>query len=84
MLKSRMITAVFGCVTTLVLSGCIDQAAYETTPVEVKTSKGIVMCQLYRPKQVIWDEAISVPKGMTIKQGDQVCINEGKRRLKNS
>ncbi len=66
----------------LALAGCIDPADYETTPVKVETPRGVVVCQLYRERQVIWDEAISIPPGMTIAEGDQICINEGLRRIK--
>ena len=82
MLKFSKVTPVLGCMAAMVLSGCVDPADYETTPVQVKSSKGVVTCQLYRHRQVIWDEAISVPPGMSIKEGDQICINEGLRRLK--
>ena len=82
MIKLKRVGPVLGCVAILVLSGCIDPADYETAPVQVKSAKGVVTCQLYKPKQVIWDEAISIPPGMTIAEGDQICINEGLRRLK--
>ena len=73
---------ILGCAALFALAGCIDLANYETTPVKVETAKGTVVCQLYRKRQVLWDEAVSIPPGMTIKEGDQICINEGKRRLK--
>ena len=65
----------------MVLAGCVDPADYETAPVKVETAKGTVVCQLYRKRQVIWDEAISIPPGMTIAEGDRVCVEEGLRRL---
>ena len=74
---------VLGCVAVAVLAGCsVDPVKYETTPVKLSTPKGAVICQLYTPRQVIWDEAISIPPGMTIVEGDQLCKNEGLRRLK--
>ena len=74
-------TLVIACVAVFVLTGCIDRASYETEPVQVKSKKGVVTCQLYTRKRVLWDEAISIPKGMTIAEGDQICQNEGLRRL---
>ena len=82
MTLSSKLALVVGGLSIAVLSGCIDQKKYETEPVSVKTPKGTVVCQLYTHKQVLWDEAISVPAGMSIKEGDRVCIAEGKRRLK--
>ena len=84
MSKMSKTVPMFGCMAVLALSGCVDKARYETTPVQVQTKKGIVTCQLYTERQVLWDEAISVPNGMSIAEGDQVCINEGKRRLNQS
>lgn len=66
------------------LSACIDPVDYESEPVQVKTSKGIVTCQLYRQNTVLWDRAIKAPKGMSIKEADEVCVKEGKRRLGQS
>ena len=63
------------------LSGCIDQQSFATTPVQVETEKGTVICQLYTLDQVLWDEAIAVPAGMSIQEGNRVCISEGNRRL---
>lgn len=82
MSKFSKVTPILGCAAFLVLAGCIDPADYETAPVKLETSKGVVICQLYKPRQVIWDEAISIPPGMTIAEGDQICKNEGLRRLK--
>ncbi len=81
MMKAATAAPVLACAAILALSGCIDQSRYETAPVQVKTPKGTVTCQLYKHNQVLWDEATSVPPGMTIREGDQTCINEGKRRL---
>lgn len=66
------------------LSGCIDLQAYATTPVNVQTDKGTVVCQLYTTQRVLWDEAISAPAGMSIQEANQVCIREGNRRLSES
>ena len=65
----------------LALSGCIDQTRYESTPVQVASAQGTVVCQLYRLDQVLWDEAIAAPAGMSIEVADQICINEGFRIL---
>ena len=83
MLKSHKVTAVFGCFAVVVLSGCaLDHTRYETEPVKLQTAKGVVTCQLYTENQVIWDEAIEVPAGMSIEEGDRICLAEGKRRLR--
>ena len=63
------------------LTGCIDPANYATTPVSVTTETGNVVCQLYRTNNVLWDEAISIPPGMSISTGDSICKN--KRALDN-
>lgn len=70
-------------VAVTVLSGCIDQQNYATTPVEVQTEKGTVVCQLYTEDRVLWDEAISAPPGMTIREANNICVREGHRRLSN-
>ena len=62
------------------LTACIKQSAYETPPVLVTTPQGIVTCQLYTKRQVLWNRAVQIPKGMTIKQGDEICRQEGKRQ----
>lgn len=59
------------------LTGCIDPANYATTPVSVTTETGTVVCQLYRTNNVLWDEAISIPPGMSISTGDAICKNKG-------
>lgn len=61
-------------------TGCIDLADYESTPVQVSTSQGVVTCQLYRPKEVLWDQATDAPRGMSIKTADSICVEEGTRR----
>lgn len=74
---------------TLILSvfavaGCsLSPVDYETTPVQVKTAKGVVTCQLYTPDRVLWDRAIDRPNSMSVQEGDAVCRAEGER-LKNS
>lgn len=70
----------FGTTSVLTLSGCIDIESYETAPVSVSTPQGVVTCQLYTANRVLWDEAIRVPKGMSIKTGDAICRAEGSRR----
>ncbi|WP_299845526.1 hypothetical protein [uncultured Roseovarius sp.] len=83
MSKLSKVTPFLGCAAVLVLAGCsVDPVKYETTPVKLSSPKGPVVCQLYTHRQVIWDEAISIPPGMTIAEGDQICKNEGLRRLK--
>ena len=63
-----------------ICAGCINPADYESTPVQVSTSQGIVTCQLYRPNEVLWDRATDAPRGMSIKTADNICIKEGNRR----
>ncbi|MCK0139052.1 hypothetical protein [Aliiroseovarius sp. F47248L] len=64
----------------VVLSGCV-RASYESTPVEVNTSKGKVTCQLYTPGRVQWDEAIAKPESMSKKEADNICIEQGAKQL---
>ena len=59
------------------LTGCIDPANYAATPVSVTTETGTVVCQLYRTNNVLWDEAIPIPPGMSISTGDAICKNKG-------
>ncbi|TRD22158.1 hypothetical protein FEV53_05390 [Palleronia caenipelagi] len=61
-------------------AGC-TQAQYESEPVAVQTAKGPVTCQLYGHNQVVWDEAILRPDSMTDDEANQVCVQEGQRRL---
>lgn len=63
-----------------VLAACIDKTEFETDPVKVRSSKGIVTCQLYTKRRLDWDEAIAHPESMTIEEANAVCIEEGKRR----
>lgn len=69
-----------GTVAVIALSGCIDLESYKTAPVSVSTPQGVVTCQLYTASRVLWDEAIRVPKGMSINTGDAICRAEGNRR----
>ena len=64
-------------------TGCIDPANYATTPVSVTTETGTVICQLYRTNNVLWDEAISIPPGMSISTGDAICKNKGHSIIKS-
>lgn len=73
-----------GTIVSLALSGCIELESYETAPVLVSTPQGVVACQLYTADQVLWDEAIRIPKGMSINTGDAICRAEGNRRMGRS
>ena len=65
----------------LVLAACApDPLAYETDPVEVQTSQGVVTCQLYTRNIVAWDRAIDRPDTMSVQQADQICKTEGQRQ----
>ena len=73
-----------GLVSAIFLSGCsIDPQSYETTPVKLKTAKGVVTCQLYTKERVLWDRAIDRPDNMTVREADNICRAEGER-LKNA
>ncbi len=66
---------------TVLVSGCsLDPKKYETTPVKVNTSKGVVTCQLYTKKRVLWDRAIDRPNNMGVEEADAVCRAEGERQ----
>lgn len=67
-------------VLAVALAGCVDPRDYESDPVEVPTTRGTVICQLYTQNLVVWDRAITRPEAMTVADADAVCIDEGKRR----
>ena len=63
-----------------ILSGCtIDPRSYESTPVKVKTPKGLVTCQLYTRERVLWDRSIDRPSNMSLEEADSICLAEGQR-----
>lgn len=66
------------------VAGCVPNPKdFETTPVQVQTSKGVVTCQLYRQDRVNWDRAIDFPATkMSVPEADAYCQQEGQRRLK--
>lgn len=65
----------------LAVAGCVaSPVEYETTPVKVETTKGIVTCQLYTKDLVVWDRAIDRPASMSVQEADGVCRAEGDRR----
>ncbi|MEO0341797.1 MAG: hypothetical protein AAF198_00025 [Pseudomonadota bacterium] len=70
------ITLLAGAIT---LTGCVNQEDYETRPVQLQVSSGIITCQLYRLDRVLWDEAISAQTGMSIATADNFCAQEGVR-----
>lgn len=67
-----------------VMAGCVNKTAYESNPVQIKTPKGTVTCQLYTRDRVQWDESIAVPAGMTKAEGDAYCIQEGHRQFRDA
>ncbi|WP_171207471.1 MULTISPECIES: hypothetical protein [unclassified Ruegeria] len=69
----------------VLIAACVPSPSdFETTPVQVSTSKGVVTCQLYRLDRVDWDRAIDFPATkMTVPEADQICRDEG-LRIKNS
>ncbi len=59
------------------LSGCFEPTKYESDPVDVQTSKGIVTCQLYTTQMVIWDRSIDRPANMSVREADEYCRRAG-------
>ncbi len=72
------ISAAIACAAAL--SGCVPSQSYESAPVQVQTSQGVVTCQLYTKDIVLWDRALSHPTEISAQAADQVCTDEGKRR----
>ncbi len=66
----------------LALAGCVNPKDFETDPVEVPTTRGVVTCQLYTQDLVVWDRAIDRPDAMSVSDADAICMDEGKRRAK--
>ena len=62
------------------LSACGSPQSYETDPVQVETPLGVVTCQLYTARLVVWDRAIDRPETMDVTTADAICVQEGKRR----
>jgi len=73
--------SIFMACAALGVAACISPQDYETTPVEISTSKGLVTCQLYSPGRVSWDRSINRPENMSVQEADNVCISEGNRIL---
>lgn len=62
------------------LAGCVSSPEQlESTPVEVKTNKGTVTCQLYTREYLSWDRSVDRPGKMTVKEADSVCRQAGLR-----
>ncbi|MBY6055304.1 hypothetical protein KUV26_02500 [Leisingera daeponensis] len=62
------------------LTGCVSPENYETTPVQLRTSSGIVTCQLYTRDRVLWDRSIDRPGSMSVADADAICKQEGQRQ----
>lgn len=63
------------------VAGCVaSPVEFETTPVKVETTNGVVTCQLYTKDLVVWDRAIDRPASMSVQEADSVCRAEGERR----
>lgn len=62
------------------LTACASPEVYESDRVKVETPAGVVTCQLYTQRLVIWDRAIDRPGSMSVSTADAICINEGERR----
>ena len=82
MSKMKPVVTILVCIA--LLAGCSVRSGFETTPVEVQTAKGVVTCQLYTNRRVLWDEAISMPSSMGTQEANGICRAEGQRRLENS
>lgn len=67
----------------LLLLGACAPRDLETPPVKVETAKGTVVCQLYTQDIVYWDRSITRPDSMTTKEGDAICIAEGRKMKQN-
>ncbi|WP_254055649.1 hypothetical protein [Ruegeria sp. EL01] len=80
----RTISPVVALLCALAFSGCNNPTYYETAPVDIETSKGVVTCQLYTPSVVVWDQAVLAPESMSIPEADSICKNEGLRRKEAS
>ncbi|MBY6065608.1 hypothetical protein KUW17_02575 [Leisingera aquaemixtae] len=72
--------AAFGAIAAL--TGCVSPEQFETAPVQLRTSKGIVTCQLYTKERVLWDRSIDRPASMTVQEADDICKREGYRQKK--
>ncbi len=59
------------------LSACSNPEHYETDPVQVQTSRGIVTCQIYLTSMVVWDRSIDRPSNMGVKEADEYCRRAG-------
>ena len=81
MSKMKPIATTLVCIA--LLAGCSVRSGFETTPVEVQTAQGVVTCQLYTNRRVLWDEAISMPSSMGTQEANEICRAEGQRRLEN-
>lgn len=66
--------------TIAALTGCVSPEQFETAPVQLRTSKGIVTCQLYTKERVLWDRSIDRPASMSVKEADDICKTEGYRQ----
>lgn len=68
-----------------ILAGCVaSPEAYETPPVDLKTPKGVVTCQLYTDEIVLWDRAIRWPRTISAEEADAYCKEEGRRRAREA
>lgn len=76
----KKFTLVMAVAATAVMAGCVSKTAFESNPVQIKTPKGMVTCQLYTRDRIQWDESIAVPAGMTKEEGDSYCVQEGHRQ----
>ena len=84
-MKTTKMKAAIGLLAALVVSGCAgDPRSYETTPVQLKSSAGVVTCQLYTREKVLWDRSIDRPANMTVETADNLCRAEGVRQQKAS
>lgn len=64
-----------------VLAGCSAESrrSYESTPVKIETSEGVVTCQLYTRERVLWDRAIERSSTISAEDANALCVAEGLR-----
>lgn len=64
------------------LAAACDRSPYESAPVTLNDDEGTVVCQLYTPERVMWDQAIQHSDSLTKEQADAICQAEGLRQKK--
>lgn len=77
-MKSKIVALSAAALAFGALSACVHSTKeYESNPIQVQTSRGVVTCQLYRLDIVEWDRSTDRPARMGIEEADQYCIKAG-------